>query len=258
MAAHRMNRDQFFEQLALLDEDGLKTALWTLYWRGSAPMRQRIEIQLDPDASTPPQQHRERQPPDAATVFDEVRHFVALARSGAYLGGDRRVSPRERTRWRFTFRRLATDAQQALRGDDLDTAADAVELLVDLACEMRGYEYFRSDDPVQAAGFVVSDAVGQLWATVRDRRGVAGFADDAAPQLIRWESAHGWTRSGNGRVADQETTLAEVLAAMLPTFDLWSGFAGTVLGCARRAHDHRRQGEPRAPALRSRPPGAFS
>jgi hypothetical protein len=43
MPAHRMNRDEFYRKLAPLDEERLKKALWTLYWRGSAPMRERIE-----------------------------------------------------------------------------------------------------------------------------------------------------------------------------------------------------------------------
>jgi hypothetical protein len=30
-----------------------------------------------------------------------------------------------------------------------------VEQLIDLACEMRDYDYFRSEDPVEAARFVV-------------------------------------------------------------------------------------------------------
>jgi len=105
----RMDREEFFERLSVLDEARLKKALWNLYWRGAAPMRQRIEAELDPDGL-----HRQRA---AAEVVDpkwtlsEVREFVGLARSGAYLAGDRRVSPRERTRWRFTFRRLVKDAE---------------------------------------------------------------------------------------------------------------------------------------------------
>ena len=48
---------------------------------------------------------------------------------------------------------------------------------------------------MEAARFVVSDAVELLWRTLLDRYGFAGFADRAAPQLIRWESRFGWTRS---------------------------------------------------------------
>lgn len=96
-------------------------------------------------------------PADPDIVGWEVDEFVSLARSGAYLGGDRRVSPRERSRWRFTFKRLAAEAQDALRAEDAEPAASALEQLIDLAREADGYDYFRSDDPVAAAGFVVSD-----------------------------------------------------------------------------------------------------
>jgi len=132
----------------------------------------------------------------ARHLSDEVREFVGLARSGAYVGGDRRVSPSERTRWRFTFQRLVTDAHGALQAEDVGTASTAVEELVDLACATREYDYFRSEDPVEAARFVVSDSVALLWGKLRDQYGFAGFAERAAPQLIRWESRYGWTRSG--------------------------------------------------------------
>lgn len=64
-----------------------------------------------------------------------------------------------------------TDAQGALRTEDAATAATAVEELIDLACEMRGYDYFRSEDPVEAARFVVSDAVALLWGKTLVRTG---------------------------------------------------------------------------------------
>lgn len=35
----------------------------------------------------------------------------------------------------------------------------AVSVMIDLACESRDVDYFRSEDPVEAARFVVSDAV---------------------------------------------------------------------------------------------------
>jgi len=82
-------------------------------------------------------------------VQNEVDDFVSLARSGAYMGGNRRVSPRERSRWRFTFKRLADEAQDALRAEDAEPAASALEQLIDLACEADDYDYFRSDDPWQ-------------------------------------------------------------------------------------------------------------
>ena len=219
-----MNRDEFHAKLAALDEERVRKALWTLYWLGSAQMRERIEAQLEPGEAVA-QRRREPEPPDAGALLAEAREFVALARKGAYLAGDRRVSPRERTRWRFAFKRMVADAQDALRGDDPDTAAAALELLVDLACESRGLDYFRSDDPMQAAGVVVSDAVAGLWAVVREAHGFAEFARRAAPQLIRWESKYGWTRYGSGSVAEKEQSLAAVLAGMLQAPDHWDAFA---------------------------------
>jgi len=158
-----------------------------------------------------------------------VADFVALARSGAYLAGDRRVSPKQRTRWRFTFQRLSADAQRALRDPEPEQAATAIEQLVDLACEAREHDYFRSADPIEAARFVVSDLVALLWATLLDRYGFASFAQRAAPQLIRWESGYGWTRTGFGRTAEKETPLATVLARMLQPPDTWVGFTDAYL-----------------------------
>ena len=187
-------------------------------------MRERIEVELASDGrSRPPRPAKA--PVDPEMVQYEVDEFVSLARSGAYLGGDRRVSPRERSRWRFTFKRLAAEAQDALRTVDAEPAASALEQLVDLACEARDREYFRSDDPVAAAGFVVSDVAAVLWASTWERDGFQMFAETAAPQLIRWESRYGWTRYGEGSVAAKETSLAVVLARMLRVADTWEGFA---------------------------------
>lgn len=231
MPMRRMNREQFFGRLATIDEERLKKALWNLYWRGSAAMRERIEAELDPDQPGS-RQRAAKEPVDAEWVLSEVREFVALARSGAYMGGDRQVSPRERTRWRFTFQRLATDARAALRSDDIDdvdAGAAAVEQLIDLACEMRDCYYFRSEDPVEAVRFVVSDAAALLWERLHDQYGFAAFAERAAPQLLRWESRYGWTRSGYGRISEKETQLADVLAQMLRVPDTWTGFADRYL-----------------------------
>jgi hypothetical protein len=97
--------------------------------------------------------------------------------------------------------------------------------LIDLACETRDLDYFRSDDPVAAAGLVVSDEAVLLWARTRETSGFATFAHVAAAQLIRWESPYGWTRRGDGRVAARESALADVLAGMLPVPDAWVTFA---------------------------------
>ena len=183
----RMDREQFFAVTSGLDREGLQKTLWNLYWRGTASMRERIEAELaSGDCAHPPRPAKAL--PDPATVRSEVAEFAELARSGAYLGGNRRVSPRERSRWRFTFKRLATEAQDAMRAEDAKPAASALEQLIDLACDARDYDYFRSDDPVAAAGFVVSDVAAVLWKSVWERQGFQAFAETAAPQLIRWES----------------------------------------------------------------------
>lgn len=222
-----MDKQQFYAKVDALDADGLAKVLWTLYWRGSVQLRERIEAQLEPEER--PARRTAPEPPDSEEVLDEVREFVQLARSGAYMGGDRRVSPKERTRWRFTFRRLMADAEQALTSEDPDTAATALGLLIDLAQASGEYDFFRSEDPVQAAGVVISDVVGRMWASFRDRHGFAGFAERAAPQLLRWEAAFGWTRYGSGSVADKETSLAQVLAGMLAAPDHWAAFAAHYL-----------------------------
>jgi hypothetical protein len=223
-----MDRQQFFDKAAALDETHLRKALWNLYWRGSATMRERIEAELDPVQH----EHRQRiakEPADPQLVLDDVGEFVKLARSGAYLAGDRRVTPRERTRWRFTFQRLIADARDALRARDPGPAEIAVEQLVDLACETRDRDYFRSDDPVEAAKFVVSDTVALLWAHLQDRYGFAEFAERAAPQLIRWESKYGWTRTGWGRTREKESSLASVAASMLLVPDTLASFTDRYL-----------------------------
>jgi hypothetical protein len=218
-----MNREQFFRVVSELDEDRLRKALWNLYWRGTANVRERIDVELAGDGGRPPRPVKE--PTDPETVLFEVNDFVSLARSGAYMGGDRRVSPHERSRWRFTFKRLAAEAQDALRAEAADPAGSALEQLIDLACEAHDYDYFRSDDPMAAAGFVVSDVAAVLWASTWERHGFQKFAETAAPQLIRWESRYGWTRYGDGPVAAKETSLAVVLARMLRVADTWEGFA---------------------------------
>ncbi|RIK14390.1 MAG: hypothetical protein DCC50_11430 [Acidobacteria bacterium] len=220
MTARRLSRDEFHAKLAGMDRGDLVKVLWTLYWRGAAPVRERIEGLLEPQHS-PAREKARQEPPDAGATLAAVTEFAALARSGAYLGRDRRVSPKERTRWRMTFRSLATASQQALLGDDVATAARAVSTLVDLACETKDMDYFRSEDPMEAARFVVSDMVGLMWARLRDTRGARDMVQLAVTDLVRWEQPHGWTRVGSGWVAKRETTLAGVLAGLLTVPDLW-------------------------------------
>jgi hypothetical protein len=216
----RMTREQFFAKLAPLSEDKLQKTLWNLYWRGSATMRQRIETELEPSAARQRPAAR-KAPADPDMVLDKVRTFVSLAHSGAYIAGSRRVSPKERTRWRFTFRSLLAEARDALRSPNIETAAEALTAMIDLACQTGGYDYFRSEDPIEAAKVVVSDEVAHLWTRMLGHWGLATFADKAMPQLIRWESPYGWTRTGWGQVSERETTLAAVLAQLLPAPDTW-------------------------------------
>jgi len=131
MPQQRMNREEFFARLAPLDEELLKKALWNLYWR-AAPVRERVEAEISP----PPAARRpanKAAPLDPAKVLKEVRSFTELARSGAYIAGDRRVSSKERSGWRFTFGRLADDARRALAAQDSEPAEQAAwhDLLLD-------------------------------------------------------------------------------------------------------------------------------
>lgn len=220
-----MGRDEFFAKLAPLDAEQRGKILWNLYWRGTAALRERIEGELDP----PERERRKRAvaaPPDPGLVLAEVSEFVELASSGAYIAGDRRVSRTERSKWRVTFRRLATEAQSALHAPDSDLAERAMELMIDLACDADGC--FHSDNPLEAAKFVVSQAVSALWETVLDARGFAEFTARAVPQLIRWERECGWS-NGDGKVMELERPLAEVLASMLITPEMWSDFADAYL-----------------------------
>jgi hypothetical protein len=227
-AVERMTRVQFVEATAELDHDRLRQILRTLYWRGPAAVRSRIEGELSPSGpGSKGVAPSEQVDPDA--VLAQVSEFVSLARSGAYLGRDRRVSPKERTRWRYTFKQLNGAARQAMLGERGEATGDpgsrpgaaAMGLLIDLACEMRGYDYVRSQDPVAAAGLVVSDEVALMWGRMLARDGVAEFAPVAVGQLLRWESRYGWIRRGEGPVARRETTLAQVLAGLLAVPDAW-------------------------------------
>ena len=245
----RLNRDQFFARIAEMDQADLRKALWTLYWRGGVPVRERIEDLIEPDRVKVRTEAVNRAP-DAGLVLAEVTEFAALARSGSYLAGDRRVSPKERSQWRHTFRRLTQSAQEALRGEDVETAASAVTVMVELACETKSYDYFRSDDPVEAARFVVSDAVAATWARRRDAYGADRMIEQAAVELVRWESRYGWTRGGDGWVSERERSLASVLAGLLIVPDLWTTAAGSYLytldriaagGSGRRPHGRDRE-----------------
>lgn len=108
-----------------------------------------------------------------------------------------------------------------MSGPDVEVAGEALSIMVDLACEADGTHYFRSDDPVEAAGFVVSDALTMYWSKVRQEFGMDSMLKLAVGHLLRWESPHGWTRRGFGKVAEKETSLASALARFLKIPDHW-------------------------------------
>ncbi len=98
-----MNRDEFYAAIAPHDDARLRNILWTVYWRGNAQLRERIEDELRPQDQ--PKVKPKKELPDPAGVLDEVTTFVELAKDGAYMAGDRRVHHTERSKWRHTFRR---------------------------------------------------------------------------------------------------------------------------------------------------------
>ena len=67
------------------------------------------------------------------------------------------------------FQAAAASAESALGAEDSGPAEAALALLIDVACETRSVDYFRSEDPIAAARFVVSDAVALLWETAPPR-----------------------------------------------------------------------------------------
>ncbi len=221
VARERLNKGDFYDLIANRDNQELKKILWTVYWRGGAGVRERIDELLG--VATKP----EAPQPDPF-VLEDVTEFAKLARAGAYLAGDRRVSPKQRTRWRYQFRDLANQSLLALHDEDEETARagmDALIVLVDLAVDTYRYNYFRSEDPLEAAQFVVCDAARAIWTRMRMLDPMPVFAQRATSQLMRWESEYGWTRFGEGKVAARAVPLAQVLAELLETPDMWDTVA---------------------------------
>jgi hypothetical protein len=124
---------------------------------------------------------------------------------------------------------MIDDALLVLEAGDIEHGAPAVEQLLDLVQEMHGYEYFRSEDPVEAMKLVFSDVVERLWRATLVHEGFAAFTRRAGPQLVRWESMYGWTRSGCGPTAERERSLADVVAGMLVAPDHWTAFVDEYL-----------------------------
>jgi hypothetical protein len=89
-----MNRDEFYAAMAPNDDARLRKILWTVYWRGNAQLRERIEDELRPQDQ--PKVKPKKELPDPVGVLGEVTTFVELAKDGAYMAGDRRVHHTER------------------------------------------------------------------------------------------------------------------------------------------------------------------
>lgn len=73
-----MNREQFFGVVSKFDEDRLRKALWNLYWRGTADVQARIELELAGDGVTRSTRPA-KAPADPGKVRAEIEEFVALA-----------------------------------------------------------------------------------------------------------------------------------------------------------------------------------
>src|SRR5260221_14396007 len=114
MPPKRMNRDEFFGKVDGLSEDQIKKALWNLYWRGSAQMRERIERELDP-AEDEARKRSAAMPRDPDSVLFEVREFAELARAAAYLRSDRRRPPHDRFWQGIAFPARPPEAHRCLR-----------------------------------------------------------------------------------------------------------------------------------------------
>ena len=69
MPVSRMNREEFYAKVSGLDAGQLRKILWTLYWRGAVPVRERIEDALNPSAGP---KRTAQDLPDPDQVLDEV------------------------------------------------------------------------------------------------------------------------------------------------------------------------------------------
>ena len=154
------------------------------------------------------------------------------------MAGDRWVHHAERSNWRLTFRRLVGDALAALQADNPGPAQQAAAEIVDLACDVKSYDYSHSDDPVEAAKFVVSDAVAALRESELRHDGFASFAQRVPEQFIRWEAGLRLDSARYGQVPVKETALCALLAPP----DMWRTFAESylyALDAAGRANPRR-------------------
>jgi hypothetical protein len=90
--------------------------------------------------------------------------------------------------WRLTFRRLASEAQLALQAEDTGPGEAATELMIELACDAVDSEYFHSEDPLEAARFVVSGSRSSRAG--RRRSSSAGSRNSAGPAVTGRSAQH--------------------------------------------------------------------
>ena len=79
----RPNRDEFYAAIALHDDVRIRKILWTVYWRGNAQLRERIEDELRPQDQ--PKVKPKKELRDPIGVLAEMTTFVQLAKDGAYM-----------------------------------------------------------------------------------------------------------------------------------------------------------------------------
>lgn len=214
--------------------------LWELYVRGNTELRRKIEVVAVPREKRPA---KAGPPPvDGADHLASVREFVRLARAGSYMGGDRHVSRSERADWKVSFRELLDDSGRLLTQGDVGNGAEAMDALLCLALDCRDTYFFRTEDPIGALRTVVSDLVDLLWRSTLAASGFPALVARVPRDLIRWESPYGWTRWGQGRIAQKERPLADLLAALLSGHDAWvwvaDGWVEAFAGLCRARRDH--------------------
>jgi hypothetical protein len=227
----RMDKTAFLKALEGRGPEELRTLLWTAYWRGGAPARERIEEQLFPAEAAVKRETAAFV--DAGACLEEVRTFCSRARAGDYMRGARDLGRKEVSGWRLTFRRLFEDATRALRQPGRDGDPAPLVHLLDFTFDLRNWEYFRSQDPVEAAKIVFSDRVAVLWRARIDEGGFGAFLQEAPAQFVRWESRFGWTRY-DGKATGQQRTLTEVLQGLLPGPDALLAFVRGYLAVLER------------------------
>ena len=224
MSAKRMNREQFFRAVSALDEDRLRKALWNLYWRGTANVRERIEVELASDGHGRPPVPRRRTPIQRwfGTTSTTSYRWRDRARTWAGTGGCRRASARAGVSPSSGLRRKP---RMRCGDEDSGPAASALEQLIDLACEAHDYDYFRSDDPWQQRA---SSCPTWRRCCGRRRGNAMGSRRSPKPRRRNWFGGSRATAgpvAAEGAVAAKETSLAVVLARMLRVADTWEGFA---------------------------------